>query len=485
MDFSKVKSLLIPQGKVKDISVAGVKVWGETSEQYIIEKGTYLFNDFIEPPFDTIENPPLSKEYNFAFTSNGTTFSKIRFTVDTTVTNPTVDFVKMYYDDTLVWSYQTNGDSEFTQEAYKTIVLSENQTVLKEFYDWWTLWTTKQTTPTYTVSGVWVFNDTITLNFSSNRIYQSVSFTSNNKSFIDFTIGSFNFENEETGQRESVTNGIVYGTDDIRGIKVNENYHWLSSAYKTVDFGSTPQAVSKEYAEWLPLNARKRITFTIDGTSYQAYDGMTWKDWVDSEFNTNNYYMSGSFICYDVAGLGTYAVQDSLGKSVLYSDLIISEYIYALVSTDVCCFVAGTPVLMADGSFKDIETVVVGDEVLTFNEETLSYEKGVVVRTITKKNTRDMARLNLSDGTSIVMNAYHPICTNNGWKSLTQHKGMPLLEVGDLALSTNGTYIEILSIERWIEEPPITTYNLDIENNDNFFAGETAIAVHNGDTSAC
>lgn len=358
---------------VKTLGKASFKSLREnepTPEEHIIEKGTYLFSSIdIYLPRDDFDTP-FSKNYDFAFTSNGTNYSQIRFSFEEVKSG---FYTYMYYGNTLVFTEQADGDGVWENEAYKTVVVNENQTVPKELFDWWNLCTT----------------------------------------------------------------------------------------------------------------AKRKISFTIDGASYEAYDGMTWKDWVDSEFNTNNYYKSGSFICYFIAGLGSYKVQDSLGEYVLYSDLIISEYIYALVLTDTCCFVAGTPVLMADGSFKDIETVVVGDEVLTFNEETLSYEKGVIVRTIIKENTADMARLCLSNGTTIVMNAYHPICTNSGWKSLTRHKGMPLLEVGDLALSTNGTYIEILSIERWIEEPPITTYNLDVENNDNFFVGETAIAVHNGGYSAC
>ncbi len=31
------------------------------------------------------------------------------------------------------------------------------------------------------------------------------------------------------------------------------------------------------------------ITFTIDGTSYTAIDGMTWAEWVDSTYNTDGY----------------------------------------------------------------------------------------------------------------------------------------------------------------------------------------------------
>ena len=36
----------------------------------------------------------------------------------------------------------------------------------------------------------------------------------------------------------------------------------------------------------LAHNGNKLITFTIDGTTYQAIDGMTWGEWINSKYNT-------------------------------------------------------------------------------------------------------------------------------------------------------------------------------------------------------
>ena len=36
------------------------------------------------------------------------------------------------------------------------------------------------------------------------------------------------------------------------------------------------------------------ISFTIVGTSYQAEEGMTWEQWVNSEYNTNHYFITGT-----------------------------------------------------------------------------------------------------------------------------------------------------------------------------------------------
>jgi hypothetical protein len=38
------------------------------------------------------------------------------------------------------------------------------------------------------------------------------------------------------------------------------------------------------------------ITFTIAGTEYQAEEGMTWEQWVNSEYNTSNYQNTGGLV---------------------------------------------------------------------------------------------------------------------------------------------------------------------------------------------
>lgn len=48
----------------------------------------------------------------------------------------------------------------------------------------------------------------------------------------------------------------------------------------------------------LAHNGNKLITFTIAGTTYQAIDGMTWGEWVDSEYNTGGFYIYNEFICW-------------------------------------------------------------------------------------------------------------------------------------------------------------------------------------------
>ena len=37
------------------------------------------------------------------------------------------------------------------------------------------------------------------------------------------------------------------------------------------------------------ISGKELISFTIEGTQYYAIDGMTWGDWVNSEYNTDGY----------------------------------------------------------------------------------------------------------------------------------------------------------------------------------------------------
>ena len=45
----------------------------------------------------------------------------------------------------------------------------------------------------------------------------------------------------------------------------------------------------------LKMNNNNLITFTIDGVEYQAEEGMTWEEWINSEYNTDGFYISEKY----------------------------------------------------------------------------------------------------------------------------------------------------------------------------------------------
>jgi Hint domain-containing protein len=74
------------------------------------------------------------------------------------------------------------------------------------------------------------------------------------------------------------------------------------------------------------------------------------------------------------------------------------------------CFVAGTPVLMADGSEKPIETIQVGETVLAWNEETKqTFSTKVVAALHHEEKMQTLFDIELEDGRKFTVNNDHPM----------------------------------------------------------------------------
>lgn len=70
----------------------------------------------------------------------------------------------------------------------------------------------------------------------------------------------------------------------------------------------------------------KLISFTIDVFQYQAQEGMTWGEWVSSQYNTNGYYVdTDGSIAHQNGWVGT------SGYYVFSSKVIQEGYEYFLI----------------------------------------------------------------------------------------------------------------------------------------------------------
>lgn len=151
-----------------------------------------------------------------------------------------------------------------------------------------------------------------------------------------------------------------------------------------------------------------------------------------------------------------------------------------------CCFFPGTQILLEDGTTKNIEHIQKGDFVISFDPIAQQYYKAIVNALIINNDTIDIAIVVFEDDKQLQMNAYHPLLTSNGFHSLTNHNGYATLEVGDLVKDIDLEWNEISLIERFTLESPITTYNLDIKNIDEYADDDTndtfianGLVVHN------
>lgn len=134
------------------------------------------------------------------------------------------------------------------------------------------------------------------------------------------------------------------------------------------------------------------------------------------------------------------------------------------------CFVAGTKITLPDGEYKNIEDVVVGEKVLTYNESTGETELGIV-GDLKIHNVEDVIDLVFDDTTSITTTPEHPFFVKEkGWVEAKN------LQEGNVCVKDDKTDITIISVKENVSSH--TVYNLlSVSENHNFFANK--ILVHN------
>lgn len=142
------------------------------------------------------------------------------------------------------------------------------------------------------------------------------------------------------------------------------------------------------------------------------------------------------------------------------------------------CFVAGTPVLMADGTYKMIEEIQAGDLVQSYDIETSEFCDGEVTEVVTGYTDR-IAMVLFSDGNYVAMAEGHPLYTEDGWHSITNKDGYPTLVVGDKVLGACG-FVEIVDLSV-VDTEPTMVYSLAVSAKKKtglYFVGAGISAAH-------
>jgi len=139
------------------------------------------------------------------------------------------------------------------------------------------------------------------------------------------------------------------------------------------------------------------------------------------------------------------------------------------------CFIGGTLVLTSIGLIK-IEDIKVGDEVLSYNEETNKKELKKVKR-IFRNKTNEWLHLTIKTKDKeeeIVCTKNHRIYINNkGWI-----EAKDILE-NDEVLLYNNVKGEVIKKELQILDHYETTYNFEVEDNHNYYVSDSCVLVHN------
>ena len=189
----------------------------------------------------------------------------------------------------------------------------------------------------------------------------------------------------------------------------------------------------------------------------------------------------GGMFCRFMKGFGLYGEfkahydiwtddEMSTWEKVKASGMSLILDVFAAKGATTVCFPAGTKVHTQWG-LADIEKLEVGVPVLTYNEETdeQEYKK---VKKVMRRMTRRMCALELSNGTTLEVTPEHRFFCNGEWTPIEE------LNVNDtLQLKDNS----IVVIENKIIFPTfVEVYNLEIEDNENYYVTEEGVLVHNG-----
>ena len=139
------------------------------------------------------------------------------------------------------------------------------------------------------------------------------------------------------------------------------------------------------------------------------------------------------------------------------------------------CFEPGTKVIMGNGIGKNIEDILVGDVVLSFNVIKNENEYSRVTKVYKHVEVTSKVYTIGLDAISLNVTFAHKfyIKTDYGF----EWKSAETLQTGDKVLFMDGTTHEINSISSKTEKN--TFYNLEVENNHNYFVTEKGILVHN------
>ncbi len=136
------------------------------------------------------------------------------------------------------------------------------------------------------------------------------------------------------------------------------------------------------------------------------------------------------------------------------------------------CFLAGTKVLMADGSYKNIEDVNIGDLVSSFD-----IDKNIVTKSIVENvfcyDSFEMGDYYLVFNNDLCVTPNHLFFSDGDWLFADE------LCIGDSLCSSNKDIINIYSIKKVYEKA--LSYDLDVESVDNYYVcmNNFNVLVHN------
>ncbi|MGW7433945.1 polymorphic toxin-type HINT domain-containing protein [Streptomyces sp. NPDC054861] len=197
---------------------------------------------------------------------------------------------------------------------------------------------------------------------------------------------------------------------------------------------------------------------------------------IESPFTDRKY--QHAFTASMLAGAGYKGVAAGVGSKV-------SSRLQGCFSNS---FTAGTEVLLADGSTKQIEEVQVGDRVFATDPETGEAKAKIVTAEISGTGSKDLVKITIdTDGggghetATVTATEGHPfwVPALADWIDATN------LRAGQWLLTRSEQGVQVAEVERWTQTQ--TVYNLTVADLHTYYvlAGKTTVLVHNANAKQC
>ncbi|MBR6688493.1 MAG: hypothetical protein IKL68_00555 [Clostridia bacterium] len=249
--------------------------------------------------------------------SGDITSGSVTKTITATTKNVTGDIIWTSSNSSVASVTGTNTSATVTMKNVGTATITATYGNAKASC---TVVVTENTLVTYEVSGTWVFNEILdSSGYDDGGLGTEISFVSNGTSYssLSFYI-------------DSMCTVLLYDYDQAWSESLTmANYGeqvWESNSYRTVDFGSTPQAVSEEFYNWFVANAEEYtpnlITFTIGEYSFQAEEGMTWEQWINSKYNQTIIMENGDTVEMCIKSDNVYFIQNDKANGIIGEFLV-------------------------------------------------------------------------------------------------------------------------------------------------------------------
>lgn len=161
-------------------------------------------------------------------------------------------------------------------------------------------------------------------------------------------------------------------------------------------------------------------------------------------------------------------------KGEKYDDTVISEIYFDGI--DVHCLAEGTRITMADGNFKNIELLEIGDKILSYNIKTQQTEISTI-KELENPFHKNLVNIKFSNGDYIICTRDHPFLSKNlEWISIDYHKAqtnyqfskVKPLKIGS-QIRTEHSFMEVIKITS-LKKAQKTYTIVELDKNKTFFA---------------